>query len=350
MAFINVLFIKDLGGYVVDTASIPAPPTSLQLAYEGGTSISVDDVHGGISIGTPVFPNPSVPVPFMIATSQDSIGLYLFHQADVAGTPALKMYINPLTAIGCDAIFIQTIIDQEIIRAVSSVTLAGSEFRLSMQRMEFPSETATGLVRGTVETGTALPTETAATMVIRGGAGDTGDLAGAVSVGHATGIASEDGGFELSAVTGRMQLRAHNNGTVNFGTLGLVDNPAADEAGASPAAGDVHYRSEAGAGDVREHGFRGYANNAYGLFARGYQALFGDGELVGGVLTANCQLGSIAPIVQLWEEIGGVWTCRGGTSADFVISCDGPGDNVFVTFDPGVLPLANLWYITIQGF
>jgi hypothetical protein len=350
MAFVNVLFIKDLGGYVVDTDSFPAGFISLQKAYEGGNTISLDDVHGGISIGTPVLPNPSIPIPFMISTSQDSIALYLFHQADVAGTPALRIYVNPLTSVGCDAIQVQTILDEAIIRAYNSLTLTGPEFILSMMRMEFPSETTIGLDRAAVQTGTAPAGQSAAAMVLRGGAGDTGDLAGIVSVGHATGLITEDGGFALDPVTGRMQLRAHNNGTINFGTLGLVDNPAADEATAIPAVGDVHYRSEAGAGDVREHGFRGYANGAYGLFGRGYQELFGDGELVGGVLTANCQLGSIAPIVQLWEEIGGNWTCRGGTSADFVVTVDGPGDNVFVTFDPGVLPLANLWYITIMGF
>lgn len=351
MAFVNVLFIKDLGGYVLNTASLPTPSVSMQDAYDGGPNITMTAALGGMTVGAPVAPDPPLAGPMMtLDSAQDAYPLFLVHQGTDATTPALNIFVNSLVSVGCPAIAVLQAFDADILRVSDANVSTDQQFLLTPVSMTFPSDFAAGFERGVVQTGSeGTEAISAATMVLRGGQGTDSLTAGPVSVGHATGAATEDGGFLLDPATGRMQLRAHSLGAETFGVLGLVDNSSTSEGTGTPADGDLSYRSEVEiAGNLREHGFRAYRADNFRLVARGTQQAFVNADLNTGTLTVNHGLDTPAPIIQVYDDNGNqIIPAVGGVT----ISTDNVGGNTSeIAFDASLLPLAGTWYVTVIGF
>ncbi len=352
MAFVNVLYIKDLGGYVVDTDSFPPPVVSLQAAYDGGAFVAESATQGGIFINTPIVPDTSVAgAAVSIGSAQDAYPLKLLHQGTDATTPALDIFVNAIVSVGCPAIALLMGFDADILRATDGNGQTSELFTLTAGAMTFPSDTAAGITRGVVQTGPSQAGVSAATLVIRGGEGDSDTtLAGPVSVGHAVNAGSEDGGFLCDPATGRMQLRGHDvNGLYTYGALGLVDNDDDGETNAAPANGDLSYRSEDSGNETRKHGFRAFRASAYGLVGRGAQCTFADDDLVGDAFTFPHGLDTPATIIQVYDSSGAQMTPNAAGPV-LGIDADNGGTQATVSIDPAARPISGDWYITVIGF
>lgn len=194
-------------------------------------------------------------------------------------------------------------------------------------------------------------------LVLQSGFSGDGSNASNIKIGPAFGGDDVDGGVTIEGSTGRVEVNTHHMGPTiaddrrgamrwpRVGT-GLENATECDP----PAEGDtVLRREEIGELSYRTKGFRGYREAAYGLFMRGYQRDFDNGLLVGADLTVVHDLDTQAPLVQLYEDQGtGYQLINAGAGTFTVFTPD--ADTTLVTFDAGMLPLANSWKITIGGF
>jgi len=189
-----------------------------------------------------------------------------------------------------------------------------------------------------------------------------GTTPGVLKIGPASGGDNVDGGITVEGVnpddtgtcTGRVRVETHALGaTVADNRRGALRLPNVGDGTNAlecdpPAEGDVVLRTSDIDSNPVTKGFRGFRNGNWGLFSRGYQRSFDDSDLVGGVLTVDVNLGGDAPIVQLWETQSGVPTQV--PAGIFTFTVRGEGTTVLVTFDSGMLPLTNLWRITVLAF
>lgn len=184
-----------------------------------------------------------------------------------------------------------------------------------------------------------------------------GSTAGDLKMGPEFGPNDTDGGVVIEGNTGRVRVDCHALGaTIADDRRGAFEWPRVstglDNATECdpPAEGDsVLRREDIGELSYRTKGFRGYRAGAWGLFMRGYSRDFDNGLLVGADLTVVHDLDTQAPLVQLYEDQGaGYVLVNAGPTTFSVFTPD--ADTTLVTFDAGMLPLANSWKITIGGF
>lgn len=340
------LFAEQTGWWIpwVQCRVLVAP--SLQAAYDGGNTID-------LAADTPVELNaPTDSVALQITHDGGAppadLGIVDVSMSDDTGSWAALLIENAGTATA------QT----RIVRLLNAGR-AEVWFELRPDALYFnvPRATQTYALLVASE-GKALSLQTDRAL-----AGD-GSTCGQLKVGPAFGPDNCDGGITIEGVdatdvgtcTGRVRIETHALGaTVGDDRRGALRLPNVGTAASAlecdpPAEGDCVLRvDDIGEVTPRTKGFRGYRAAAWGLFNRGFQQPFDDASLTAGVLTIVHDLDTSAPIVQLYEDIGGVPTqVPAGASTFTVASPD--GDTTTVTFDAGILPLTNPWTITIAGF
>lgn len=353
MAFIPVKDIKDLGGYVVDSDEFP-PPAGLTSDDILNTSTvvgaTVTDALDTLSVGASGGLQSAYDNGFSILTSGDPVTVTV----DEAGVGAISLIQgaaanNPLllitkTSPGVPAVDISSTngASELLLRFISS---DGSNSQLAGDNIQFnnPNEGFVFFTTGLIPPATQSPG-----IIIQTGEASLGTLGGSVMIGFTVG-AAPDGGILLDPTTGRIQLRRHSLTTVGLdetGTLGLIDLNITQEALLGPIAGDLHYRNDAGAGAVREQGFRAYDNGAYGLVCRGYQRTFVDADLVGAVLSVVHFLTTNAPVFMVYSNTGALVPASAANYTAVEISAN----QIDITFNALLLPLVGTWRVTLLGF
>lgn len=320
---------------------------TLQLAYDGGSSIALADGQSVQMSATGGAGGPE----YVLRIVVDEAGVHglLLQQGGLFGDGVALRIINsssPEPMI--DVVTVNGGIDQVIAR----LTVQGQpeQSYLSGRVLEFGSP---GGNRAQVQSGTADTGEVASVMVLRGGAGDTPDLAGPVSVGHAIDAANEGGGFYLDPVTSGMQMRLWANPDAEIGWLGLPVVTEAEEAaglGATNFGNDsIWARDEvASSGAVRQHGLRALTPSSAEpkLLARGWQRTFVDADLTAGVLTATHGLGTNAPLVAIYDNAGNLVPIV--SAPLFPSVAENSADELAVAIT--ATSITGTWRITVIGF
>ncbi len=314
MALVPVICIKDSGGYVVDSDDIPPPVGfGLQEAYDNGQTVN----------------QTVLDTPIEITTGISDAAIEVIKNTG-SNIPAIFVHGNGNPDPG--------------LRIESDSTSIITDYNLSS--VSFGSQGGGNISR--IETSSAQPTFQSDGLSLRTGVADDGTLAGPVSIGFSIG-ATEDGGFNLNPATGRIELRKHALGVPGVdevGTLGLISVTAAQEALIAPAVGDIHRRSDAGAGVSREQGIRAYENGSFGLVCRGYQRTFTNADLVGAVLSVIHSLTTNAPVFMIYSNTGALVIPGAATYTAAEISAN----QIDNTFNALLLPLVGIWRVTLIGF
>lgn len=320
---------------------------TLQLAYDGGSSIALADGQSVQMSATGAAGAPEYIC--RIVSDEPGVHCLLLQQGGLFGDGVALRIINsssPEPMI--DVVSVNAGLDQVIARCTDQGS--GDASYLSGRVLEFGSP---GGNRAQVQSGTASTGETASVMCLRGGAGDTPDLAGPVSIGHAIDAANEGGGFYLDPATSGTQMRLWDNGDAEIGWLGLpVVSEAAEAAGlgATDFGNDsIWARDEvASSGDVRQHGLRALTPSSAtpALLARGWQRTFVDGDLTAGVLTATHGLGTNAPLVAIYDDAGNLVPLA--SAPLFPSVAESSADELAVAIT--ATNITGTWRITVIGF